>query len=460
MHLMSESDAPKSHTMLLGFQVENVRSFRNRIDFSLEATAMAEPEVVREIPWRIDGRNFMRVLPAAGVFGANASGKSNLLRAMADMRSFVMKSYTTESRHAERPLSQFRRPFRLDAESQQSPSTFEIDVILDGVRHEYGFVVDDECVLHEWARRYPNGKAATIFERAPHYMRTESRSAKSRAMRELLREDALFLSVAEAAEYRELQPLYQWFRYNLKLSDASRRARASVETARLMVDDNRRQQVLELLRLADLGITDARRRERNEREIEMFRTVLGAILTSEQREEVTTELENNSEALAGIELSHRGSHDNVAFDSDEESLGTLVWLALAGPLLEALVDGTVLLVDELEASLHPLLVEQFVLLFQSPIANPNGAQLIFNSHEARLLGNSPGDRLIGRDQAWFTEKLDDGSSRLYSLADLNPRKAEAIAKRYMQGRYGATPIISPGEFTALASMLATSSAGA
>ena len=452
--LMSKYSAPKAHTMLLGFQAENVRSFRDPIDFSLEATAMAQPGVPRSIPWREDGRNHMHVLPLAGVFGANASGKSNLLRAMDNMREFVLGSFVAR-RHSDRPLRQMRHAFRLDSSWNDRPSTFEIDLILHGIRHEYGFIVDDHHVIREWARHYPRGKSAVIFERTGNDVRMDNRSAKAKAVRELVRSDALFLSVADAADYQELLPLYRWFEKNFLLCDAATRDSRAMHTAHLLENEDRRRQLLQLLQIADLGITDARWREPKEHEVAFFRKVIHAINTVEGKETPPEEPDLIPEAFRRIELSHRGADGiSVPFDSDEESLGTLVWVGLVGPLLDALIDGTVLLVDELEASLHPLLVEQFVTLFQSPESNPNNAQLVFNSHEAKLLGNSPFDRIIGRDQAWFTEKLQSGRTNLYSLTDLNPRKSEAIARRYMQGRYGATPIITPDEFTALGAYLA------
>ena len=124
----------------------------------------------------------------------------------------------------------------------------------------------------------------------------------------------------------------------------------------------------------------------------------------------------------------------------------MVWFGLAGPVVHALASGSVLLVDEIEAGLHPALVRQLVRLFQDPETNPRGAQLIFNSHEASLLGDSGGERVLGRDQVWFTEKSDDGASRLYPLSDLSPRIDEAIGRRYLAGRYGATPILADKDF--------------
>jgi AAA15 family ATPase/GTPase len=119
-------------------------------------------------------------------------------------------------------------------------------------------------------------------------------------------------------------------------------------------------------------------------------------------------------------------------------------------VINALASGSVLLVDEIEASLHPALVTQLVRLFQDSETNPMAAQLIFNSHEASLLGDSGGDRVLGRDQVWFTEKGHDGASRLYPLSDLGPRSDEAIGRRYLAGRYGATPILAAEEFAEVA----------
>ncbi|GAC86275.1 hypothetical protein GP2_070_00020 [Gordonia paraffinivorans NBRC 108238] len=454
---MSPKSAPKSHTMLVSFAAENVRSFRDRLDFSMEATAMAEPGMARAIPWRNEGRSLQKILPVAGVFGANASGKTTLLRAMADMRNFVRGSYAPQRGRSDNTLKTLRKPFRLDPHYEMHPSHFEIEVILDGVRHEYGFVVDDERVLREWARWYPRGKAALLFDREGMQLRMDRRGSKSRAIRELLREDALVLSIADAAGLELLEPLNRWFEENLLLCDAASRESRGGYTARLMENEDRRKQVLELLQVADLGITDAHRRQPPQEAVEFVETVIKALQSARKDQEDDDEdgVEIRAGDLHHIELSHRGTHGSVPFHISEESLGTVVWLGLVGPLLDALMGGHVLLVDELEASLHPLLVEQFVRLFQNRESNPHGAQLIFNSHEARLLGNSAEDRVIGRDQAWFAEKLPDGSTQLFSLVDLNPRKSEAIAKRYLAGRYGATPILSSTEFTALAALMTT-----
>jgi predicted ATPase len=419
IQLMPGEGAPVSASMLLTFRTENVRSFRGALELSLLATALAEEGVPHEVPWRAGGRP-IRVLPAAGVFGANASGKSNLLRAIADMRDLVLGSF----RQADPGGGIRRTAFRLDPSKAGAPSRFEVDLVLHGIRHEYGFMVDDERVLEEWAYRYPRGKAALLFRRDGDAVTLgEHNRAKGRAVVEILRPNSLLLSAAAAANHPDLLPLRQWFGQNLVLAEPGSRPYRWAFTAELLRREDRRAHVLALLRAADLGITDARVREPD---------------SADPGGDLVEPI---------VVLSHHGAGADIDFDAAEESLGTLVWLGLAGPVVEALAHGSVLLVDEIEASLHPALVAQLVRLFQDQESNRHGAQLIFNSHAATLLGDSGSERALGRDQVWFTEKAHDGATMLYSLADLSPRGDEAIGRRYLAGRYGAVPILASEEFT-------------
>jgi hypothetical protein len=436
-------------SMLLEFRAANVRSFRDPLELSLHATAMAEEGVPREVPWREGTRHPLRVLPAAGIFGANASGKTNLLRVMDDMRRIVLTSFKNASRSSR--IS--RHPFRLDPDAEKSPSEFSVDLVLNGIRHEYGFRVDDSQVLEEWACRYTHGKVSTLFRREGNNVDLvgEINRTKGRAVKEILRPNSLFLSAAAAADHPDFIPLYEWFESNLILAEASSRNARWMYTAQLLSREDSRARVLGMLHAADLGITDAQTKSLDPEIMERLKKALQAV--NDEDEPAKFELAEDS--LKSITLSHRGSRDSVAFDVSDESLGTLVWLGLIGPVLDTLSRGTVLLADELESSLHPDLAAQLVRTFQDKSSNPNGAQLIFNSHEAGLLGNSVGERILGRDQVWFTEKLYDGRTRLYPLTDLNPRKDEAVGRRYLTGRYGAIPIISKAEFTALAACAST-----
>ncbi|MGV0796193.1 ATP-binding protein [Mycolicibacterium elephantis] len=448
----------REHTMLLAFRAANVRSFRDPLDFSMEATTLAQDGVAREIPWR-DGsgpRSTVSLLPVAGVFGANASGKTNLLRVMADMRLLVRQSFK-QSGNSDHTFRYPRHAYRLDPTYASNPSSFEVDLVIDGVRWEYGFRIDDSHVIEEWARRYPHGKAQTIFDR--YEMDLGIKTSRASAVKELARPDALLLSVAEAAKYPELKPLYDWFANNFVLATAASRPDRWRITALLLSDDARRALVLSLLRIADLGITDAKPRNPNPEELEKLRKIVKALKDSMREDDDSDDdplegVDADIDTVLGIFLSHRGVGGTVEFEGSDESLGTLVWLGLIGSVISALSSGSVLLVDEIESSLHPTLVIELVTLFQNPVSNPNNSQLIFNSHEARLLGESADDRVIGRDQVWFTEKSNDGSTRLYPLSDMSPRKTEAIGPRYLSGRYGAKPLISRAELTALARAVA------
>jgi AAA15 family ATPase/GTPase len=449
-----ERDAqPGLWTMMLAFRAANARSFRDPIEFSLEATAMSEAGVPREVPWRQGGGHPLRVLPAAAIFGANASGKTSFLRVMDDMRRLVLTSFKSGDRSTRIP----RRPFLLDPDYEDAPSSYEIDLVIDGIRYEYGFVVDSSRVISEYALRYPRGKAATIFRRNHDDIHLgEEHRSKGRAISEILRPNALYLSAAAAADHPGLRPLYSWFDSNLKICEASSRQSRWAYTTHLMTHGNYREKILAMLHIADLGITDARIREPDPEMTERIKRIVKLVQQEMEIEE--SPASPHDIQLLRIALSHRGKLDSVELDSRDESLGTLVWLGLVGPVLEALARGTVLLADELESSLHPALVAQLVRIFQNANSNPHGAQLIFNSFEADLLGNSVEDRILGRDQVWFTEKLHDGSTRLYPLTDLNPRKAEAVGRRYLAGRYGATPIVSDAEFDALADIVTSETA--
>lgn len=444
---MNSTDPVHGASTLLAFRAENVRSFRDEFELSLLSTRLAEEDVVRLVTWREGGRP-IGVLPVAGVFGANASGKSNVVKAMDDMRAHVLHSFRAGNPTGGIP----RRPFLLDLAAKRQPSRFEVDLVLEGVRHEYGFVLDDDRVREEWAYSYPHGKAVRLFHRRESDVELGSAErVKGRAVIELLRPNALFLSTAASANHPVLLSVYAWFARNLRLAEASSREFRQALTTQLLDDDARRAQVLALLRAADLGITGATKYQLDPAMKERLQRAV-RILAGQEGEPDNTDEGPAFEQL-GVRLTHRGAAGEVELDAHDESLGTLVWFGLVGPVIEALADGAVLLADELDASLHPALVAELIRLFQDPKSNPRRAQLVFNSHDATILGDSSGARLVGRDQIWFCEKRADGSTRLYPLSDLDPRKEEAVGRRYLGGRYGATPILSRQEFDASAELI-------
>jgi hypothetical protein len=219
-------------------------------------------------------------------------------------------------------------------------------------------------------------------------------------------------------------------------------------TIKMLAEKQTIERILGLISAADLGITRIAQTE-STAFLKQALTVLNREFLPDLPDELSDQLASQLIELSlPIEVMHQGSKDVVAFQEANESKGTLVWIGVIGWILSALSQGLVLLVDELDGSLHPALIEHLLMLFRDRTSNPHGAQLIFTTHDANLLGDSSNERVIGRDQAWFTEKASDGSSRLYSLADLAPRKEEAIARRYLAGRYGAVPILSRADFRA------------
>ncbi len=436
---MSAPEASPPPSTLLSFTVANVLSYRDEVTFSLVATRLAREGIRRELLTR-SSRTPVGVLPAAGVFGANASGKSNILFAMADMRWIVASSFRSGTRSS----GIHRRAFALDEAYSMQPSRFEVELILHGVHWQYGFEVDDERVQGEYAYYYPKGRQALVFDRTQDEITfgPPFRPA-GRALRQLVRANSLLLSVAGAAADEHLAPLFQWFLRNLRLAQAENRVSRVAHTAELVKDPDIKERVMALVRAADLGINDIERAGVPPEVAERLQRAL-RVLQGEEGDPETSDEDLNISFLDALRLKHSGASGYVELDPDLESKGTMVWVGLVGPALEALDGGHVLLVDELDASLHPHLVSLLVKMFQNPRLNQRCAQLIFNTHDVSVLGDSD-QGILGRDQIWFTEKDLEGATSIYPLVDFRPRRDEALGRRYLQGRFGAVPVVDPGE---------------
>ncbi len=422
--------------MLLRFVGENIRSFRDRFELSLEATTVAERRYVRRVPWRVDGTK-TDVLTVAGIFGANASGKSNVLAAMDDMRRIVVTSF----QHGTEDSGIIRLPFLLDSESPTRPSRFAVEAVIDGVRHEYGFECDDRSFPREWAYHFPHGRRALLFDRSGDETRLGGEDAATgRATIKLLRRNALISSTGAATGYRPATRIFRFLADNLMTSegnDGPARDRIMISALK---DSKVQRHILSLMKAADVGIVDVRVKEippdAHSRLLDTLRTLRSELPIGE----------GDFVIIDPVELVHRTQNTTMVLPWEAESRGTITWLKLLGPVIIALREGNVLLLDELDSSLHPHLVREIIRLFQDPETNPRRAQMIFNAFDHSVLAIRDGRRLLGRDQIWFTEKDEDGSSRLYPLTDWSPRKDEAIDDRYLKGRYGAVPILSEAAF--------------
>ena len=405
---------------------------------------MAEPSVARELQSG-DGDRTEHVLPGAAIYGANASGKTNVLRALADLRSLALNSFRSGVPGSPLPW----HPFAFSSDDAHPASTrFELELILDNVRCDYLVVADGSSVREERLRRYPLGRAKTVFHREGGAMSHGSElSRQGRLVEPLLRSNALFLSTAAASGYEPALPLFMWFERNLILAESWNRTARLARFTQLIDDPGTYEKVRALIQAADLGVTGVERARIPE---ELRARLRRAVLILEGRDDEAGDIDIELPEF-GFRLVHEHNGVEISMDPESESFGTVVWLGLMASVVEALDSGSVLLADELDASLHPSLVAQVVRLFQSPDTNRLGAQLIFNTHDTSLLGNSVDDRVLGRDQVWFTEKVGDGSTRLYPLTDSTPRREESVGRRYLAGMYGGIPIVSPGDFAAAVS---------
>jgi len=419
--------------MLLRFRFSNVRSFRDEQELSLVASPGKElPEVVRHPPAVREG-----VLPLAAIYGANASGKTNVLRALAFMANAVSSSY--RSWKPDGPIS--RNPFLAGETATMRASGFEADFLFGGIRHQYGFRLDAESVLEEWLRVYPKAKRQTWFHRKPgdRILFSSKMPGENRTIENLTRKNCLFLSAAAQNNHEALLPIYQWFTNSVFFVMGERGLFYEI-TKGICGASEPKEEISRLLAAADLGIVDMRIEE--EKTSDAAKRIFEAVFAEVKLEgrPAPTVLD----AISKIHLFHRFGDKTSTFPQDLESDGTIAYLSLLGPVVDAIKKGSLLCLDELDASLHPLLATQLMRLFNCPSSNPLGAQLIFTTHDTNLLGSG----LLRRDQVWFTEKNDDGASHLYPLSDFKPRKEENLQSGYLQGRYGAIPFINPDAFLA------------
>lgn len=427
--------------MLIEFKVANFRSIREAQTFSLVA-GNADKElpgcvIDRELP----GLSGVRFLKGAAIYGANASGKSNVMETMRFVADLALHSATRLQPGA--PTG--TQPFKLDRESAGKPSEFEVTFVAEGVRFVFGFAATTERVVEEYLVAYPKGVPQRWYERrydaakdAYEWSRPSTAFQQDRSLQSKTRPNSLFLSVGAQFNHEQLTRVYEWFANGLRFIHPD--IGWSVQpgsSAEILCQRVHRDRLLRLLRHADLGIADAQVVERDDGMIPLPQGLwlsLGGGLDADGRPSSMKRLE--------VSLTHQADGvDPVALDFEkEESAGTRRFFSLVGPWTDVLDHGRTVFVDEIETSLHPNLVKELLRLFLSNEGNPKGAQVVFTTHNPLLLDGT----LMRRDQVWFTEKSKAGATHLYPLTDYQPRKDEALAKGYLAGRYGAIPFMPEG----------------
>ena len=404
--------------MLLQFSIKNFRTFKNKATLSLIASNYDKD--TREYENIETNINFgLRILKSAVVYGANSSGKSKLLDAFSFMRYFVINS-SKESQKGEVIKIE---PFRLDRNSINEPTEFEVIFIHNKVLFRYGFEVTKEKIISEWLFYKPKTKEIELFYREGNEYKIHNRnfSKGDTLVKEgLVRDNALLISVAAQFNEKSAIDVLEWFEKNRVISglyDAEYRD----NTVNKLSNKSNKNTVLKFLKAADIGIEDLEILTVNSGQFKEspFSTVL--IIKNTYEENIK-------------------SGTTPFFLSIDESEGTRKYFYILGPVIDALEDGGILVVDELDSKLHPNLVSKIVSLFDSKEFNKKCAQLIFNTHDTNLLSSG----LFRRDQIWFTNKNKYGEAELYSLADFKSdevRKTEPFEDNYINGKYGAVPFL-------------------
>ncbi len=434
--------------MLIEFRVANYRSFRAEQVLSMVASPDKElPNNTFSVPALIRHQ----LLAAAVVYGHNASGKSNLLKAMQTAARIVVRSARV-SPTRELPI----QPFRLDpAYGSNLPTRFGFAFVEEGTRYEYDFQLGKRKIHEERLVAWPKGLSRLLFERTwdtstddyNWHFGTSYRGERQRLI-ELTRPNALFLSVAAQFNHKQLTPVFNWFTKIMTLEpndDRDLEFMAAVELAESNEEDRLAEKLQTLLQVADLGITRVVVEERA-----VIQDAPDDDLPPEVRDAFKAFFAKLSESTKqdakrlDISLYHRTiSGDDVVFRPEDESRGTMRLMAIGARVLRALEKGGLLIVDELDASMHPVLVRALIQLFLSEASNPHQAQLIFNTHDTTLLDL----KLFRRDQIWFVQKDNSGASRVYSLLEYRARKGEALQKGYLEGRYGGIGIVDGIEWS-------------
>ncbi len=420
--------------MLIEFRVANFRSFRDRQTFSMVADTLRQHMDTNTVD--PDLATFPRLLRSAAVYGANAAGKTNLLRAILYMQNFVVRSAVTPA-----ATPHEFTPFMFSSKFRNAPSTFEITFAQNGSRYEYGFSIDAERVLSEWLVEHFHSRGRELFNRKFDKKRNEYSWKYSSYLKgqraswsKQTRKNALFLSTAAQLNSAKLLPIFEWFQKRLVVIVGPVSLNESL-TLKVLQEPEGKDQILPFLREADFGIADVvvdRQRLPSQGAIVGARPIMilhGPGASGPHLVKVTfTHTSGDASEQAKLEL-------------EDESSGAQVFFRNAGAWLNVLEKGEVFLVDEIDTSLHPLLVRFLVQKFHSAKTNPKNAQLIFNTHDLSFLDQE----LFRRDQIWFVEKDSDGSSKLYPLTDFTPRNDELLDRWYIRGRYGALPIVSESQ---------------
>lgn len=440
--------------MLIRFGVSNFRSINDYQELLLTASKLkgGTTSLIHS------AQSKEALLPSVVIYGANASGKSNVVQALDFFVKLIINSHV--SGKASGGLE--RDVFLLDPTMKNEVSEFDADFIANDIRYHYGFKINDQEIVEEWLYAYPKKVRQVWFHRnsleeEPFYF-GKPLKGKNKTIASMTRANSLFLSSAAQNNHEQLSGLYQnieamFLCPNTIEADIVAMTQPGILATQVkghFQDETLKNKVMSFLTHADTGISDIKFNTQSDhdsskltQEEHVYRDIFKSAILRDNPDMNDADVESKLSQLSSVlhnklEFIHQSSHNNgmpLAFEA--ESLGTKHLLTLLFPVFKTLETGGVLVIDEIDTSMHPLLAIKLVELFDDHQSNPKGAQLIYTTHDTNILANPS----MRRDQVWFVEKGHDGASTLYPLSDIHTREGDPFEKNYLQGRFGAIPFL-------------------
>lgn len=419
--------------MLLRFAVTNHLSIRDRVEITFVATQLKElNETLLPSQYARHG-----LLPVLALYGANASGKSNVLHALMRLRLLVITSFKRQDDEENFPFS----PFRLDDVSGDKPTEFELDFIYDGIRYQFGTHINASGILKEWLYTFPKSHQQVLYFRDVESKEGiyfgRNLTGSLRQIESITKKKSLFLSTAKQSGHPVLSKISDIFKRGITVELRNGNASGQTIADRLKKKPEIQEAVSRYLTLADTGISNIRVETIPVAEQE--RTQVNELMKAMSKWAGTDTLSEAPETKNQLQLGHLSGDGKVRYlDFRDESLGTQYLLTLLPLIVETLQTGGVLVLDEITTSLHTILAKHLVGLFTSKTVNAKGAQLLFTTHDTNLLNQE----ILRRDEIWLVEKAQDGTTTINPLSDIKTKNTDNLEKGYLQGRFGGIPFIN------------------
>lgn len=415
--------------MLNGFMCKNFASYKNELEFTMAADNIKEFDDINTFDTK-----YGKMLKSTIVYGANAGGKSNFIKAIYTMRDMVGTSML------DRSIIKKVEPFRFNTNSIKEPIMFEISFTMKGVLYTYGFEVLDNEVNKEWLNKKISRTVPILKRTSPKWediiLRGDLKDAES--IKRYTRKDSLFISTAATFNIELADNIVDWF-LNMNILDSDSSPTNTIDF--IEKNENCKERILNYLQKADIGIEDVDYEIKNEEldEVSHLNVIKRFIEEYEPNDKVKLKIARKSFDIKSKHNIYDEANNYVESILvpfvKYESEGTKKLFSLLGPIFDALDKGSLLIIDEIDSKLHPSIIRLIINMFNTIHINKHNAQLISTTHDVLLLNED-----IRRDQIWFAEKNMYGESELYSLMDFKGvRKDDSILKNYLLGVYGAIP---------------------